>query len=349
MHQTCLHCTRDLGRNEVLETLPIGRRIAFDAAQGRLWVVCPHCAKWNLVPFDTRLETIDAAERLFRDTRTRFSTDNIGLARVREGLELVRIGEALRPEFAAWRYGESFSRRRRRSLVLGASAGAAVIGAVVGVGVGVAGLGLASIAGSWTIVEKAARAAALKRASVRVDDASGRGPTTLGFNQFERATIAWEEQEPVLDVAPFAMREKDLRTISWRGTELRSQGRKVVGGLNLLAGHRRELADAVELIAQHSGDLVPWLRDATTRQCRVGGANASWRYPGLSGVPHWRRYQAPYLVLSRLAPTERLAVEMWMNEDIERTWLEGELKLLEREWREAERLAKISDDLALEG
>ena len=38
----------------------------------------------------------------------------------------------------------------------------------------------------------------------------------------------------------------------------------------------------------------------------------------------------------------------WRNEDIERTWLEGELKLLEREWREAERLAKISDDLALE-
>ena len=36
-----------------------------------------------------------------------------------------------------------------------------------------------------------------------------------------------------------------------------------------------------------------------------------------------------------------------MNEDIERNWLEGELKLLEREWREAEKLAKIADDLVV--
>ena len=126
MVATCLHCSKSLGGNDVLETLPIGRRIAFDAAQGRLWVVCRHCARWNLVPFDTRLETIDAAERLFRDTRTRYSTDNIGLARVPEGLELVRIGAALRPEFAAWRYGDSFGRRRRRA-VLGMGAGVAAL------------------------------------------------------------------------------------------------------------------------------------------------------------------------------------------------------------------------------
>ena len=97
MYSTCLFCTKDLGTNEVIETLPIGRRLAFDAAQGRLWVVCRHCAKWNLVPFDSRLESIDACERLFRDTPTRYSTDNIGLARVKEGLELVRIGPAIRP------------------------------------------------------------------------------------------------------------------------------------------------------------------------------------------------------------------------------------------------------------
>ena len=85
VYPTCLYCTKDLGANEVLETLPIGRRIAFDAAQGRLWVVCRSCEKWNLVPFDTRLETIDACERLFCDARLRFSTDNIGIARLREG------------------------------------------------------------------------------------------------------------------------------------------------------------------------------------------------------------------------------------------------------------------------
>ncbi len=41
------------------------------------------------------------------------STDNIGLARLREGLELVRIGEPQRPEFAAlesaWREAEQIA------------------------------------------------------------------------------------------------------------------------------------------------------------------------------------------------------------------------------------------------
>jgi hypothetical protein len=48
MYSTCLFCNHDLGRNETLETFPIGRRLAFDAAKGRLWVVCKHCERWNL-------------------------------------------------------------------------------------------------------------------------------------------------------------------------------------------------------------------------------------------------------------------------------------------------------------
>ena len=43
----------------------------------------------------------------------------------------------------------------------------------------------------------------------------------------------------------------------------------------------------------------------------------------------------------------RLALEMASHEETERRALEGELKLLEHEWREAERLAAILDDLAL--
>jgi len=36
MYSTCLFCTHSLGANEVLEEFPVGRRIAFDAAKGRL-------------------------------------------------------------------------------------------------------------------------------------------------------------------------------------------------------------------------------------------------------------------------------------------------------------------------
>ena len=132
MYSTCLFCTKDLGSNEVLETLPIGRRIAFDSGQGRLWVICGSCGRWNLVPFDSRLETIDRCEELFVSTRMRFATDNIGIARLREGLELVRIGTAQRPEFAAWRYGDRFASRRRRNLIIGGTLIVGGVGAVLG-------------------------------------------------------------------------------------------------------------------------------------------------------------------------------------------------------------------------
>ena len=67
----------------------------------RLWVVCRSCERWNLTPLEERWEAVETCERLFRATRIRTSTENVGLARHTEGLELVRIGEPLRPEFAA--------------------------------------------------------------------------------------------------------------------------------------------------------------------------------------------------------------------------------------------------------
>ena len=53
-------------------------------------------------------EAIEQCERSFRGTKLRTSTEEIGLARLTEGLELVRIGKPLRPEFAAWRYYNLF-------------------------------------------------------------------------------------------------------------------------------------------------------------------------------------------------------------------------------------------------
>ena len=114
MYSTCLFCNGELGKNQVIEHFPVGRRLAFDGAKGRLWVVCRKCERWNLTPLEERWEAIEECEGLFRATRLRVSTDHIGLARLKDGLELVRIGEPQRPEMAAWRYGDQFGRRRRR-------------------------------------------------------------------------------------------------------------------------------------------------------------------------------------------------------------------------------------------
>ena len=57
--------------------------------------------------------------------------------------------------------------------------------------------------------------------------------------------------------------------------------------------------------------------------------------------------QREYLL--REVPIEvRLSLEMVAHEDTEQRVMEGELKLLERQWREAEEVAGIADRLALE-
>jgi len=69
MYSTCLHCHKPLGRNDAVEHFPVGRRLAFDSAKGRLWVVCQHCARWNLTPIEERWEAVEESERTFCATR----------------------------------------------------------------------------------------------------------------------------------------------------------------------------------------------------------------------------------------------------------------------------------------
>ncbi len=90
MYTRCIFCTRDLGANEVVEHFPVGQRLAFDPEKGRLWVVCRRCERWNLSPLEERWEAVEECERLFRDTRLRYSTENIGIARHPAGPDLVR-------------------------------------------------------------------------------------------------------------------------------------------------------------------------------------------------------------------------------------------------------------------
>ena len=125
MYSTCLYCLEALGRNDTLEFFPVGRRLAFDPRRGRLWAVCERCGRWNLAPIEERWDAVEECERRFRSTHQRYGTDNISLAGLRDGTELVRIGPALRPEIAAWRYGARLLRRstvRRNTFVRTSSA-----------------------------------------------------------------------------------------------------------------------------------------------------------------------------------------------------------------------------------
>lgn len=112
MYSTCTFCYAALGTNTVLETFAVSGRVAFDPKKGCLWAICRQCAGWNLAPIEERWEAVEECERRFRATSLRYSSGNIGLAWLHGDLELIRVGPALRPEVAAWRYGRILTRRR---------------------------------------------------------------------------------------------------------------------------------------------------------------------------------------------------------------------------------------------
>ena len=317
MYSTCLYCSKDLGANDVLETLPIGRRVAFDERQGRLWVVCRSCEKWNLVPFDTRLETIDMCERLFGETRVRFSTDNIGIARLKEGLELVRIGPAQRPEFAAWRYGDQFGRRQWRNAVMVGGAVVAAAGFVIGGHLLVPIIGGSVLGGFQTfnvgnIIYQKRRAVV----QIPVRDGVGGAMTT---KQVREATIqrsgrqSWSLYVPMYlgSRAGFVSGWKD-RGVNLYGSHAVEALGKIMPRLNAKGGSLKTVREAVDFMEERSPLDNP--------------------LPGL---------------LTKMDKPVRLALEMAAHEDTERTALAGELKLLERQWKEAEEVAKIADSLAV--
>ncbi len=345
MYSTCLHCTRDLGRNQMIETLPVGRRLAFDADKGRLWVVCSSCGKWNLVPFDTRLESIDACEQLFRDTRTRYSTDNIGMAKVGDGLTLVRVGKALRPEFASWRYGEQYRKRMRKAVGIASIGAVGIIGTAVAVGsalgVGLGGMSYLLFQSGHNIYNDILN----RRARIRTLHPESSEPILLEMPSLRKASIVWEDGQPLLRVPRPGPSSSEVFN-DWRNEQLPTIGRRVTAGLNLTLGRASVVANAVGHLASHDGDLADWIRREARwqRKQRADGPVPK----GMKEKAYRTDLGRDLANLSQMEPEHRLAVEMWFSEDIERRWLEGELRLLEREWREAEKLAKIADDLVLD-
>ncbi|MDF1503829.1 hypothetical protein [Roseisolibacter sp. H3M3-2] len=335
MYRRCLFCHGDLGANEALEAFPVGRRVAYDAAKGRLWVVCPACERWNLTPLDARWEAMEEAERLYRDTRLRVATDNVGLARLRDGTELVRVGRPLRPEMAAWRYGDQFGRRRRRGLAaVGVGAAAAVAAAPEAVPALLTGLWSGGIfvagyvAGGVQLPYQAAKEWLLsERVLARVPlGAAGDGAGTVGVR------VRHARESALVPAGPDGVA---LR-LAHDGGESLLEGAAATRALGVLLARANawgaaapQVREAVRAIDER-GDALSWLHTAARRSSRPGGRV----------MAEWRRVGA-----FALTPVERLAVEMALHEDAERRVLEGELALLEDAWRDAEEVAAIADGL----
>jgi hypothetical protein len=362
MYSTCLHCHRSLGANEAIEHFPIGRRLAFDSAKGRLWVICPHCGRWNLTPIEDRWEALEESEKLFRAQKLREQTNNIGLTRIKEGTELIRIGAPLRPEFAAWRYGAVFRRRlaKRAGLVAGA------VGSFVAVGIlsegapittALAPVAMIPVIHSlmiWVFARSHSTALGTRvigQDGKRLDVTRGNLEHTQlvaeddGFIRL-RLRHSYGRQELSGDRARRALASLLARVN--RGGALGSTVREASEFIadsgtpsRALAAIAREAERRVGDFEERAAEIARGPRgrtigEALDDQLRIQSNNQSLingvvpRNPG--ALPHLPRVM-------------RLALEMSLHESSEQKALEEDLSLLERDWREAEEIAAIADNL----
>lgn len=316
MYRTCLYCKHDLGANDVLETLPVGRRVAFDAWRGRLWVVCPHCQRWNLTPLEDRWEAVEDCERLYRGTRLRLGTDQISLAHLPGGLELVRVGKPLRPELAAWRFARSLP-------------------------------GPLGRVGGWLRRELTRPVFGTSRVIHRVPSA----PLALQLiRQHDVYRLLWRPpvggqpwllDRPVVDVEPdlphggISLHAEIPAGQRFRGGEGLRLGGLALTELNRGVVSGQVVKRALEWLDRFGnpfggGEEAEEERVVLAPGSGVAEDQSALRFPGL---------------LAELDPAIRLALEMAAHEAEERLYLRGELWRLERAWREAEEIAAIADRL----
>ncbi len=342
MYRTCIFCTGPLGRNEAVEQFTVGSTLAFDPWKGRLWAVCPRCARWNLAPLEERWEAVEGAERQFADTRLRVHSENVGLAQLADGTRLIRVGRALPGEVAAWRYGRELHLRRWRH------APVAVGGFLLRVAVDLcawplshAAVGLARVAHGRSVLHRipAESSPAGREILVR------RGHVSRAWLQLD------EEGDLGLHVPEVLPAERDGNR--WRAPSLLLRGgsaRRVLAralvDVNAAGASGRNMKDALAALGR-SPLAEDYLRETARQVVGLGMPDlglASWSWGEVLGRAKGQRREARFEP-PKLSAAHALALEMALHEESERKAFEGELSALEAAWREAEEIAAIADGL----
>jgi hypothetical protein len=362
LYSTCLFCHRHLGANEAIETFPVGGQLAFDSERGRLWVICPRCHRWNLSPLEVRWEAIEECERAYRDARLKVSTEQIGMARLRDGTELVRVGRPARPEIAAWRWGDRMGLRRRRALVRSAVGGTVAVGsAAAAVAAGVAMLGAAAPALAIAVTHGGMAFMAVREygTATRVPGAGGRtrrvfrGNLKLVSLRPGEVGGGWQLHLPYAGGTDLLEGPEARRALGVLLPKVNPWGarlKRVLGASGMLeetGGAERLLRVMAEESRRREGDFAE-RHAAWRRGDHLSVYTVRWsRLREDLFESGWMKEPINRGALSRLKPDERLALEMAVHEESERRAMEGELKMLEAAWREAEEIAGIADRLVV--
>ncbi len=307
MFSSCAFCNAAFDGDGGPSGLGVGRRIAFDEWRGRLWVVCPRCSRWNLTPFDDRLERIEAVARSASQGRIAASTDQVALIRW-ERYDFVRVGKPPRVELATWRYGERLRNRQRERMKVVVPLTVAAIGLGIAANVA-AGGGLGVVV--WNVHRLADRfyvwlVGARKIPLIEPPICAHCGSLMqlrARHVQYARIVPDRHADMAVLLSCPNCKVEGAQLT----GSDAIQVLRQGLTYLNLDKGGRRRAEDAAREVDQ------------------IGGADRL--------VADIARRE---LTLRSLRAERGLALEMAVDE-------RAEVEELERQWKEAEEIADIAD------
>ena len=322
MYTRCLVCQVSFPENDTLEYLPRGRRVAYDAARGRLWVVCGGCRRWSLVPLLDRWEALEELERISVDQgRLLSQTDNIALLSVGP-LEIVRVGRSGRREEAWWRYGRELRARRKRFKqvsLAGTAVGAAAIGGWLTGGIG--------LIGAWLLWEHAPRLTTGGARWLRFGSEAWRGRRECGRCGYVFRALSFKERAGLT----IQSGGPDMPLAVWRSCPVCATGPDG-GGLRLTGADAERTLQRMLAYHHFEGASEKRITSATRLIEEVGGSERLARVLVKQGTR-----------LGTLPRTGSIALEIAANEDSERRLLELELASLEARWKREEELAAIID------
>lgn len=318
----CLSCYRPFETNDVFERLPLGERIVFDPALGRLWVACRACGRWTLQPIDERWEALEDLERAVSGAaRLLGRTDNVALFSTGP-VEVVRVGQAGRREQAWWRYGREFAARRdqaKRVVRRGKVIDAAVMMLLTGLPIWAF-----SNADRW--IERARRGHFGRhawRGDVRCERC-GSEVRAIRFKETGGLIVALAGDDTA--VLRYACRRCGAEAeggYELRGTEADHVLRRVLAWRNFAGADEPAVHTAMNVVERH--DSVGALLRSIPERRLLLGSDA----------------RLPQLQLG--LPDATLPLEILLNAELERRQLAMELADIERRWQEEERLAAIID------
>jgi hypothetical protein len=305
--RTCAFCNAPFDGDGGPSGLGIGRRLAFDEWIGRLWVVCSRCSRWNLTPFDDRLERIEAVARAARAGRVAAATDQVSLIRWQR-YDFVRVGKPPRVELATWRYGERLRTRQleRMKVVVPLTIAAIGLGIAANVAAG-GGFGVVIWNLHRTVDWMYVRMVGRRRVAMSEPPICAHCGSLMQLRarhvQHARVVPDAHVDVAVILSCPQCHREGAQVT----GTEAVAVLRQGLTYLNVTRSGRKRAEDAAREVDQVGGpDRL--VRDVARRE----------------------------LTLRSLRPERRLALEMAVDE-------RAEMEELERQWRDAEEIAAIAD------